>query len=157
MAELFTTRNYGTIRVISGLRGAGKTTRCQALIEHARGSGVRVAGLVSPGRYVANGIRNGIFALDLVSQETRLLANLIKGELKGYPFGHWKFDSSVFEWGNQILENIAETDLLVIDELGYLEFNFNGGWKASFDVLSKKNTGWQCLSSGTNASMLLLN
>jgi nucleoside-triphosphatase THEP1 len=38
-------------------------------------------------------------------------------------------------WGNQILRETVPCDLLVIDELGPLEFNREEGWIKAFDVL----------------------
>ena len=128
----------GKILVITGGRGVGKTTFCQKVIEATRASGLKVAGLLSPGRY-ENQKRNGIFAVDLAGGEFRLAASPVAGEIDGIRFGAWSFDSTVFEWGNQRLLESGGTDVLVIDELGFLEFDLSTGWRSSFAVLKTKN------------------
>ena len=127
----------GTILVVTGGRGVGKTTLCQQAIEQYRKAGLKVSGILSPGRF-ENHRKNGIFAEDLESHETRLTASSVPGEIDGIRFGYWNFDSSVFEWGNQRLLNLTETDILVIDEIGFFEFDLNTGWKACFDALNSK-------------------
>lgn len=127
------------ILVIGGKRGAGKTTYCQNAVAEYRTAGVKVAGLLSPGRF-ENGKKNGFFAVNLASQESRLAASPVPGEISdGIRFGAWTFERSVFAWGNQCLRQSGGTDVLVIDELGYLEFDLNSGWSAGFEVLRAKN------------------
>ncbi len=128
----------GSILVITGARGIGKTIYCQKIVEEYRKAGLKVSGILSPGRYVDNH-RNGIFTVDLAGNEKRLLSSIIPGEIDGIWFGSWMFDSNVFDWGNQSLMNIVKTDVLVIDELGFLEFDLKAGWIASFEVLNRKN------------------
>jgi len=40
--------------------------------------------------------------------------------------------------GNQCIQAAHSADLLVIDELGFLEFDLKTGWMASFDVLKER-------------------
>jgi len=122
------------ITVITGWREAGKTTFCQKVIQRSRLLGWQVAGLITPGRYV-HGRRNGIQAISLQDGETRLLASNEEGELNGPRLGHWTFDAQTLAWGNQRLAEIRHTDLLVMDELGPLEFERQMGWTAALDVL----------------------
>jgi nucleoside-triphosphatase len=136
---LFSLSESGKILVVGGKRGAGKTTYCQNAVAEYRKAGLKVAGLLSPGRF-ENGQKNGIFAVDLVSRESRLAASPISGEISdGIRFGAWTFDRAVFAWGNRCLRQSSGSDVLVIDELGYLEFDLNSGWTAGFEVLHAKN------------------
>ena len=129
--------DHGNILVISGWRGVGKTALCQKVAARAQRLGRRVAGLLSPGRFV-EGKKTGIFAATLATGETRLLASAIPGEVTGIQLGPWAFDSSVVEWGNQCLERSAGAELAIIDELGPLEFERKTGWSAGFAVLRRK-------------------
>jgi len=99
-----------------------------------------VSGILTPGRY-ENGLRNGIYAVRLAGDETRLLASQLQGELDGLRLGPWTFDNEVFAWGNRHLLELkaTTTDLLVIDELGFLEFDRGQGWVAAFNLLSQRN------------------
>lgn len=126
----------GTILVVTGPRGIGKTTYCQNAVEAFRESGLKVSGLLTPGRYEKDH-KNGIIAVDLDSHESRLVASAVPGEIDGIRFGAWSFDAETFIWGNERILQASEPDLLVIDELGYLEFDLNTGWTAGFEVLRR--------------------
>lgn len=125
------------ILVISGWRGVGKTTLCQRLVDTARAAGWDVAGLLSPARFEA-GKKTGIQVEDLRSSERRLLASLLPGELQGSRLGPWIFDDELFAWGNQVLRSAIPCDLLVIDELGPLEFDSGGGWSGGFQAIASR-------------------
>jgi nucleoside-triphosphatase THEP1 len=128
----------GSLLVITGPRDAGKTSFCRELAETWQAEGLITSGILSPGRFYA-GKKTGYFALDLFSGESHLLASLIDGELKGFRFDPWNFDQRIFDWGNGQLRKSEHPDLLVIDELGPLEFQLQKGWTAAFDLLSQKN------------------
>jgi nucleoside-triphosphatase THEP1 len=130
----------GEILVVTGPQGAGKTTFCQSAVEKYAASGYATRGLLSPGRF-ENGQKNAIFALDVEGRQARLLASQVPGEIDGLQFGAWTFDDSVFEWGNRALLRSAGADVLLIDELGYLEFDLRKGWMAGFDVLRAGSYG----------------
>ncbi|HTX78151.1 MAG TPA: nucleoside-triphosphatase [Longilinea sp.] len=124
----------GAILVVTGGREVGKTTFCRKVIGYYRGEGKSVSGLLSPARF-ENGKKTGILAVALETNEQRLLASQVEGEIDGVRQGCWTFDAEVVAWGNQQLEKIVETNLLVIDELGPLEFQRHLGWQAAFDCL----------------------
>ena len=128
----------GKILVISGWRGVGKTALCEKIVAQARRAGRTVAGVLSPGRF-AGGEKTGFFAVDVATRETRLLASTVPGEIDGLQLGPWAFDLQVVEWGNQCLQHTTRPDLLVIDEIGPLEFERNTGWWSSFEVLNRKS------------------
>jgi nucleoside-triphosphatase len=127
------------IVVVTGWRDVGKTTYCQRAIDVYRTAGLIVSGLLSPARFDQKRQKTGFFALDLHSRETRLVASAIPGEIEGVHLGPWSFDAQVFTWGNHCLQQVERADVLVIDELGPLEFNRQIGWLASFELLRSKD------------------
>lgn len=129
--------NPARIHVLTGARGAGKTPWCQSIVHQARQAGLRVSGLIAPGRF-DQGVKTGFYAHCLGNDERRLLASIHPGELDGFRLGHWTFDPQTFAWGNAYLSTLAPTDLLVIDELGHLEFNQGRGWTAGFTALARQ-------------------
>jgi nucleoside-triphosphatase len=126
------------IILVSGWRGVGKTTLCLRLIEAARSAAWDVAGLASPAR-VEGSEKTGILVDELRTGQRRLLASRLEGELHGARLGPWTFDDSIFEWGNQALRSSIPCNMLVIDELGPLEFDRSQGWYAGFQVLDSKS------------------
>lgn len=111
---------------VTGLSGAGKTTWCKQLVKAARDNGYKVEGILSPGIY--DGIKKtGIEVVDLGSGERKQLARLREGGRSEISTPRWVFDPQSLEWANQRLENASESDLLIIDELGPLEFLRNEG------------------------------
>lgn len=128
----------GDLVVLTGGRGQGKTTLCRQLADLKAVAGWRVSGLLSPARIEA-GVKTGIMALDLQSGESRLLASGIPGEIDGFSFGEWVFDPSVLEWAKQVLHCSVPADLLIVDEIGPLEFELGCGWSSALDILAQKD------------------
>lgn len=126
--------------IVTGASGTGKTSFCQQVIEAANVIGWQVAGLLSLPRFEA-GQKTGIFALDLSSGEKRLLASCQPGEIAGLPFGKWMFDIHTLAWGNAVLERVPLCDVLVIDEIGPLEFDVHHGWTVCFQILLRQTKG----------------
>lgn len=128
----------GAILVVSGARGAGKTNYCRKAVEAYRAAGLKVSGLLAPGRFEDRG-KTGIVTVDLDSSESRLVASLVPGEIDGLRLGMWTFDAGAFGWGNRCLLQTSKPDVLIIDELGYLEFDLGTGWTAGFEVLRRQD------------------
>ncbi|NPV76460.1 MAG: hypothetical protein HPY59_08785 [Anaerolineae bacterium] len=120
--------------IVTGWRSSGKTAFCQGLIQQARLENWDVAGILSPARF-ENGIKVAIDAVDLRTTIQKPLANLQRQDETDLAFGDWFFNRRTLTWGNQALRESAPCDLLVIDELGPLEFNLHTGWTAAFEVL----------------------
>jgi len=125
------------ILVIRGWRGVGKTKLCQRMVAAARAAGWDAAGLISPAKVVA-GEKTGIEVEDLRSGHRQLLASCLSCELPGTRLGPWTFNDEMFAWGNQVLRSAVPCDILVIDELGPLEFDFGGGWAEGFQILDSQ-------------------
>jgi nucleoside-triphosphatase THEP1 len=122
--------------LLTGSRGAGKTSLLQELVEAAKQARWTLCGLLSPAR-LENGQKTGIQVIDAHSGTRRLLASRVVGELNGPRIGHWTFDSEAIAWGNDLLKHAPPSNLFVLDELGPLEFDRRQGWTAAFDLLAK--------------------
>jgi nucleoside-triphosphatase THEP1 len=120
--------------IITGWRGSGKTTFCQALNQEARQKGWDVAGLLSPARF-QEGLKNFIDAVDIRTGEKRSLATVQRHSETDLAFGDWFFNPQTLEWGNQVLQGSIPCDLLTIDELGPLEFKLSLGWVHALEVI----------------------
>lgn len=120
--------------LVTGWRGAGKSTFCREMLLAARAAGWEAAGMLSPGVFHA-GRRECILAEDVRSGETRLLAAFEPRPETDLPFGRLHFSQAALAWGNQVLLASIPCDLLVVDELGPLEFNQASGWVGALDVL----------------------
>ncbi len=127
----------GEINLITGERDVGKTILCSKVMEELINLGYSVAGIVSPGIYRDN-VKIGIRALDIKSGREVKLADFSPGWDKEKPNRIWKMNSSATPWGNHVLNKSAPCDILIIDEIGYLELEKNGGWKKAFEILEGK-------------------
>lgn len=116
------------IYVITGPRNSGKTTFCQRCVERARACGWRVTGILTVGEW-CNGEKLALYACDLHSGEQRLLAR--RQSVKE----PWEFVAETLEWGNDVFARAVPTDLLIVDELGPLEWCEGRGWTAAFGAI----------------------
>lgn len=134
-----------SILVLSGWRGIGKTTFCRKLVDLARLQQIDVAGLLSPGRFAIShdpgnlAIKTGIDVEDLRTGERRLLATNQGDDLHGPRVGSWMFSPEVFAWADGVIRSATPCDLLIIDELGPLEFDRRQGWYHAFELLDQHN------------------
>ncbi len=121
--------------LVTGSRGAGKTTFCDRLVQAAREAGWQTAGLIS--RPVFEGSqRTAIDAEDLRTGTVQRLA--VRSDSPTPGTKHWQFDSGAIEWGNSVLRGSTPCDLLVVDELGPLEFEREAGWQAGLAAVDTR-------------------
>jgi hypothetical protein len=129
---------------LTGGRGAGKTTVCQALVAQARAAGWSVAGLLSPAVFAA-GQKAGIRLQNLTTGETRQLAQDAAhlpesgDSVSNLRFGRWLFARAALDWGNEVLAAAPTCDLLIVDELGPLELLHQAGWVQGLAWLRRGN------------------
>jgi nucleoside-triphosphatase THEP1 len=123
-----------SLYLITGVQGSGKTTFCQALVDSAVSDGRSIAGVISP-PVMVEGRKVGIDIVDLCTKQRRRLANTIDRGGNGPKTIRWAFNGKALAWGNQVLGNIPACDLLVIDELGPLEFERGEGWMHGFTAV----------------------
>jgi len=116
------------IWIITGPRGVGKTRFCTSLVQTARLQGWQVEGVICPPGY-SGSEKSFIEIENLQTKEHATLAR-VKGEETGsLQTEHWLFDEKVVSWANDFLGSISKCDLLLIDELGPLEFIRGKGWQ----------------------------
>jgi len=107
--------------IITGLSGDGKTSWCSRLADLAKERGLDVSGILSPGVFEGQE-KTGIEIQDLRTEERRPLARLRVKETSELATPRWVFNQEVMEWADRILRDEEVSDLLIIDELGPLEF-----------------------------------
>ena len=127
----------GKIILLTGEIESGKSSCCLDVLKIARERRIQVAGLISPGIF-EGGEKIAIDALDLKSGTKRRLAELKENQTLGLETKRWSFYPEVVLWGNQVLQDAVPCDLLMVDELGPLEFHQQAGWINGFDVLESK-------------------
>jgi nucleoside-triphosphatase len=121
--------------LVTGERGSGKSTWCTRLVAHARLKHLTTQGVLSPAVFDGEN-KVGIDLIDLHSDERRRLAVLRQAGASGIVTPRWHFDAAVLAWSDQILNCVsADRDLLVIDELGPLEFDRGEGWQSGLAAL----------------------
>jgi len=128
-------RSVGKIYLLSGQIQSGKTSLCLDVIEIARKQEFRLGGVVSPGVFQARE-KIAIDLLDIRSGERRRLAESLGEGDPEIATQRWAFRPDAVTWGNQILKNAVPCDLLVIDELGPLEFHRGEGWVNGFKAVA---------------------
>lgn len=114
------------IYLITGPRMSGKTTLVQQLVQCAHGW--RVTGILTIGEW-HNGEKLALYARDLRTGEQRLLARRQRATEP------WEFVAETLEWGNRVFTSAVPTDLLVVDELGPLEWVEARGWTAGLSAI----------------------
>lgn len=114
--------------IISGEVGSGKTQTCAAATARLRDLGWRVAGVLSLGAWAGNK-KIALDALDVRSGDLRRLAEHAceNHHTQGPATPGWRFHAETIAWCNSILSAAADCDLLVVDELGPLEFESGEG------------------------------
>lgn len=126
-----TASSRGTVHVVTGERCAGKTTFCRVLVNEARSHSARlaVAGVLSP-KVFLQGREAAIEVVDVASGHHRRLATLRdEGDPSDQPSTiRWRFDADALAWGDTVLRSATPCDLLVVDEVGPLEFKRGEGW-----------------------------
>lgn len=117
------------IIVLSGERGAGKSTVCRETIALAQARGYTCGGLLTLSRP-----DDTLDVLDVRSGDVRRLT-LEPDASPAVIQGRFRFDPETLAWGNVVLARAWPCHLLVVDELGPLEIEREEGWLKAFDVL----------------------
>lgn len=125
------------ILVISGGRGAGKTSLVLGLARELAASGHRIGGIASPSERGGDGRPLAIDALDLATGERRLLATRgtapwqpVPEERGGRPGRSLSFSEKTFAWAEAVFRAAAKPgfDLVALDEIGPLELDEGRGF-----------------------------
>lgn len=134
--------------LVTGDSGAGKTAWCQDFCRQARAAGLAPLGVLSPAVF-ESGEKTGIDLLAIHTGERRRLA-IRRDENGGKPpdapaTSSWTFDPLVLAWGNRLLGKLPDGDLLVLDELGPLEFTKNTGLTAGLALIDSRRSRLNCV------------
>ena len=130
----------GSLALLTGGRGAGKTRWCEALARAGRDAGLAVRGVLSP-PVLEDGAKTAIDLLDLATGERRFLAERARPDLPGTEGLGWRFDHEALAAGNVALERVGACDLLLVDELGPLELGRGSGFTSAFGLLDARRHG----------------
>lgn len=122
------------ITLLTGEIQSGKTSLCLEVVAAAREAGVVLGGLVSPGIFRERE-KIAIDVLDIRSGERVRLADGPGSRSTEITTRRWAFLPEAVAWGNQVLEQAVPCDLLIIDELGPLEFHRGEGWVEGFKTV----------------------
>ncbi len=117
------------IIILSGERGAGKSTVCHKTVALAQAQGYICGGLIT--------LRRPNEARDVLNVHTGSVRRLTLGpdDSPAIIQGRFRFSPATLAWGNNVLTHAAPCDLLVVDELGPLEIEQGWGWQQAFSVL----------------------
>lgn len=125
------------IYIISGETRSGKTTYLKKIIAHLREQkpNIKINGIVAHGIDRA-GERYGFNIENLTTGEQEFLCSQ-ESITDAERMGRFYFSKKGTNFGNKALtNNIEQTDLLVIDEIGYLELK-GKGWFESIELAMK--------------------
>jgi nucleoside-triphosphatase THEP1 len=123
--------------LLCGEAKAGKTTACWKALPGLRALGIKIAGFVAPALLDERGAKSGIQMVDLVSGERQILARVAR---PGEPttVGDYKMVDGAADWARNVLAAalLANSDWLVVDEIGPLELHQGKGFAFALDPLA---------------------
>ena len=109
------------VGLLTGPVGVGKTTVAERVAGLARRQGLLCAGLLAPAMMNSCGQKVGIWGVDLLTSQRRILARTDR-DLGGPEVGPYSFDAAAIVWAVDGLERaVGACDLLLVDEIGKLE------------------------------------
>ncbi|HEY67746.1 MAG TPA: hypothetical protein G4N97_05685 [Thermoflexia bacterium] len=117
------------IVLLTGERGAGKSSVCREAIALAQARNYTCGGVLTLSR--PHGVLD---VVDVRSGDVRRLT-LDLDVSPAVIQGRFRFDPETLAWGNSVLAQAVPCDLLVVDELGPLEIERGEGWPRAFDIL----------------------
>jgi nucleoside-triphosphatase len=135
--DLFRPEVHGRLSILTGPAGSGKSTFCARLAAEAQKRHLTVRGLYSPA-VLHNGHKIGIDLCLLPEQQCRRLGTKRPQQDTRSLTQHWQMNEETLRWGNAHLHNLPESQLLIIDELGPLEFLGQQGLTAALSLLDAR-------------------
>jgi len=130
------------ILLLTGDRGAGKSTLCGLLAAEAERRGISAGGIACPAVFGPDGAKIGCRVRDLASGEERELGSTAR-ELGGPRWKGWSFSREGFEAANRAV--LAALDrgagLVILDEVGPVELRLGSGLEPSLRALDQRLAG----------------
>ncbi len=117
------------IAIVSGEKGAGKSTVCRALIRLARSAGASCGGVIT-----SRAPEGSLIAEDVQTGARELLASLTPGP-NGPSTERYFFSAAGIDFSNHAIAQAQDSDILFVDELGWLELR-NEGFSTAVDIIS---------------------
>ncbi|MBU0719011.1 MAG: nucleoside-triphosphatase [Planctomycetes bacterium] len=136
---------FGELTIVTGEKGAGKTTYVRHLAADRVGRGHTVGGVISVAVF-EHGHRVGYDLLDARTGDCRPLARVVDLSRERATIGQFKFFPEAVTAGNAAIMAATRDGmgLVVIDEVGPLEFR-GGGWAPALEVAIAEGTKTQGL------------
>lgn len=106
--------------VITGAIGIGKTTVCEKVVEIVRSSGYSCGGILTQ-----KAVHERLIALDIQTGERAILAGT-DNAFDGPRTRRYSFSPEAIKFGIKAINGAIDSDVLIIDELGYLELHGEG-------------------------------
>ena len=127
-----------SIYIISGDTRSGKTTFLKQVLNEVKRKkpDIGIGGIIAHG-LDKDGERFGFDIENLATGERRRLCSVVPVE-KARKIGRFYFDETAFDFGNEALNIRNGNDLVVVDEIGYMELE-GKGWFEAVDKLVKSN------------------
>jgi nucleoside-triphosphatase THEP1 len=126
--------------LLTGKIGVGKTVVCEKIVEKAQKMRVNCCGIVTQ-KVEEKGKNIALLVKDLSTGESRIMAygkSMDRQEIPdGIHFCNWVFDENTIEFAEKAIRK--KGDLLIIDEIGYLEVEGKGINNAISAFKSPKN------------------
>ncbi len=137
------------IFIITGTQGSGKTTFLSKLITYLNAEGISIGGFIAHGFWKDN-IRD-CFELEDLQTGKKIILSQTKPIDGWEKFRRFYFNPEGFGFGEKILspDNLINTKLIAIDEIGPFELQ-GKGWRKAIDKLLKETTIpmiWVCRES----------
>jgi len=105
--------------IVIGTVGIGKTTVCEKVIHMAKSLGYSCGGILTPKS------KEGIIIVDVQTGERKPLASLAN-IYKGPRIGQYFFNPEGINFGIKAIDRGISSDILFVDEIGYLELKGEG-------------------------------
>lgn len=126
-----------TLWILTGDRSVGKTYRCVELVSYLKETSFSLGGILSPPIY-RNNQKVAIQIQDVQTGQSRILGCIEASDSCRLNIGDWWLNPDAIKWGNQIIKNAASRDIVIIDEIGPLELEFNQGFTEAIQLLDNK-------------------